>query len=65
MKSILALKLGMTQVFDDKGNVVPVTLVEAGPCTVTQVKSKEKDGYDALQIEYGKKKREGRGSIGF
>jgi large subunit ribosomal protein L3 len=61
MKFILARKLGMSQIFDDKGNAVPVTLIEAGPCKVTQVKSKEKDGYDALQIEYGKKKREFEG----
>lgn len=48
----------MSQIFDEKGNVIPVTLVEAGPCAVTQVKIKEKDGYEALQIEYKKKRRE-------
>ena len=48
----------MSQIFNDKGNVIPVTLVEAGPCSITQVKTKEKDGYDALQIEYKKKRRE-------
>ena len=48
----------MSQIFDDKGNVVPVTLVEAGPCVVTQVKTKEKDGYQAVQIEYKNKRRE-------
>lgn len=57
-KFILGEKVGMSQVFDEKGKVIPVTLVEAGPCTVTQVKTKEKDGYGALQIEYKKKRRE-------
>ncbi len=53
-KFILGQKLGMSQVFDDKGNVVPVTLIEAGPCKVLQVKEKEKDGYSALQIGFKK-----------
>ena len=57
MKFILGLKLGMTQIFDEKGNVVPVTLVEAGPCIVTQIKTKEKDGYGAVQLGFGKKKK--------
>jgi len=48
----------MSQIFDEKGSVVPVTLVGAGPCAVTQVKTQEKDGYNALQIEYRKKRRE-------
>jgi len=42
----------MSQIFDDKGNQIPVTLVEAGPCVITQIKTKEKDGYDALQIGF-------------
>ncbi len=46
----------MTQVFDDKGNVVPVTVVDAGPVVVTQVKTKESDGYDAIQVGFGVKK---------
>ena len=54
MKFILGQKLEMSQVFDDKGNVVPVTLIEAGPCKVLQVKEKEKDGYNALQIGFKK-----------
>ena len=58
MKFILGQKLKMSQIFDDKGNVVPVTLIEAGPCVVTQVKNKDKDGYEAIQIEYKKKRRE-------
>lgn len=48
----------MSQIFDEKGNVVPVTLIEAGPCSVTQIKSKDKDKYEAVQIEYKKKRRE-------
>ncbi len=54
MKFILGLKLGMSQVFDKKGNIVPVTLIETGPCTVTQIKTKGKDGYDSLQIGFKK-----------
>jgi large subunit ribosomal protein L3 len=57
MKFILGLKLGMSQIFDEKGKVVPVTLIEAGPCIVTQIKTKEKDGYCAVQIGFGKAKR--------
>jgi large subunit ribosomal protein L3 len=57
MKFILGLKLGMTQIFDEKGNVVPVTLIEAGPCIVTQIKTKEKDGYEAIQIGFLPKKK--------
>lgn len=54
MKFILGKKLGMTQMYDEKGNVVPVTLVEAGPCHVLQIKTQEKDGYRALQIGFQK-----------
>jgi large subunit ribosomal protein L3 len=52
MKFILGRKLKMTQIFDEKGFLIPVTLVEAGPCVVTQIKTKEKDGYEAIQIGY-------------
>lgn len=52
MKFILGKKIEMTQIFDEKGNVVPVTLVEAGPCYVTQVKKGEKDKYEAIQIGF-------------
>ena len=55
-KGILGTKLGMTQVFDDENQVVPVTVVQAGPCTVTQVKTPENDGYTAVQIAYGSRK---------
>ena len=51
-KGIIGKKLGMTQVFDEKGNVIPVTLIEVGPCTVTQKKTVENDGYDAVQLAY-------------
>ena len=54
MKFILGLKLGMSQMFDDKGNIVPITLIEAGPCVVIQVKTKDKDGYDSLQVGFKK-----------
>lgn len=54
MKFILGKKLGMSQLFDEKGNVVPVTLIEAGPCVVTQVKTKENDGYEAVQVGFEK-----------
>jgi len=52
MKFILGKKIEMSQMFDEKGNIVPVTLVEAGPCVVLQKKSKEREGYDALQIGF-------------
>ena len=52
-KAILGKKIGMTQIFDESGKVVPVTVVEAGPCFVTQVKTVENDGYDAIQIGFG------------
>ena len=51
-KGIIGKKLGMTQIFDEKGNVVPVTLIEAGPCVVVQKKTVEHDGYDALQLAF-------------
>ena len=52
-KAIIGKKLGMTQLFDEKGNVVPVTVVEAGPCVVSQKKTVETDGYEAVQVGYG------------
>ena len=58
-KAILGKKLGMTQVFSSNGTVIPVTVIEAGPCSVVQVKSKDKDGYEAVVVAYGKQK-EGR-----
>jgi large subunit ribosomal protein L3 len=53
VKGILGEKLGMTQVWDDANRVVPVTVVKAGPCVVTQVRTPEVDGYEAVQIAYG------------
>ena len=52
-KAIVGKKLGMTQLFDANGNVVPVTVIEAGPCVVAQKKTVENDGYEAVQIGYG------------
>ena len=53
IKGILGKKLGMTQIFDDENRVVPVTVVEAGPCVVTEVRTKDIDGYEAVQIAFG------------
>ena len=52
-KAIIGKKVGMTQIFDADGKVIPVTLIEAGPCTVVQKKTEEKDGYSAVQLGYG------------
>lgn len=52
-KCIIGKKIGMTQLFDEKGNIVPVTVVEAGPCVVVQRKTAENDGYEAVQIGFG------------
>jgi len=56
MKALLGTKLGMTQLLQEDGVAIPVTLIQAGPCTVTQVKSVEKDGYSAVQIGFGEGK---------
>ena len=55
-KAILGKKIGMTQVFDEKGRAIPVTVVEAGPCTVVQIKTKDSDGYEAVQLGFGEVK---------
>lgn len=52
-KAIIGKKIGMTQIFDEKGNVIPVTVVEAGPCVVSQKKTIEKDGYASIQMGFG------------
>jgi len=52
MKGILGKKVGMTQIYGDDGQLVPVTVIQAGPCFVTQIKTQESDGYDAVQIGY-------------
>lgn len=56
MSGMIGKKLGMTNIFDDKGNIVPVTLIEAVPNIVTQIKTVEKDGYEAVQLAVGNKK---------
>jgi len=53
LKGILGEKLGMTQIFDENNRIVPVTVVKAGPCVVTQIRTQEKDGYTAVQLAYG------------
>lgn len=53
INGIIGKKLGMTQVFDESGMLVPVTVIEAGPCVVTQIKTLEKDGYEGVQIAFG------------
>ena len=57
LQGFLGKKIGMTQIFREDGIVVPVTVVEAGPCVVTQVKTKKTDGYDAVQLGFGEVKR--------
>lgn len=52
-KGIIGKKVGMTQIFDENGKVIPVTVIEAGPCVVTQKKTVENDGYDAVQVGFG------------
>lgn len=56
-RGILGTKLGMTQVFSDDARVIPVTVIQAGPCTVTQVKTVEHDGYNAVQLAYGSRRK--------
>ena len=53
MKAIIGKKIGMTQIFDEKGTVIPVTAIQAGPCVVAQVKTVETDGYNAVQLGFG------------
>ena len=50
---LLGNKIGMTQIFDEAGNIIPVTILKVGPCVITQIKMKSKDGYDSIQIGYG------------
>ncbi len=66
MKGIIGKKVGMTQVFDDKGNVIPVTVIEAGPCYVTQIRTQDTDGYVAVQLGFGatQPKRLSKGQMG-
>ena len=57
INGIIGKKLGMSLIYDDNGNALPVTLVQAGPCTVTQVKTHSKDGYDSVQVGFSENKR--------
>ena len=52
-KALIGKKVGMTQIFDSEGKVIPVTVIEVGPCTVTQIKTEEQDGYTAVQLGFG------------
>ncbi len=65
-KGIIGRKLGMTQIFDEVGNVIPVTLIEAGPCTVAQKKTVDCDGYDAIQLAFcdDKEKHQTKAQLG-
>ncbi len=56
MKGLLGIKLGMSQLFDEAGTVVPVTIIQAGPCFITQVKTTDSDGYNAVQVGFGETK---------
>ena len=56
MSGLIGKKIGMTSIYDEAGKNIPVTVIEAGPCVVTQVKTKEVDGYEAIQLAYGEKK---------
>jgi large subunit ribosomal protein L3 len=64
MKALIGKKIGMTQAFDDSGHVVPVTVIEAGPCVVVQRKTAKRDGYNAVQISFGRQKRPNKPSVG-
>ena len=66
MRGILGKKVGMTQVFQEDGSVVPVTVIEAGPCYVTQIRTEERDGYRAVQLGYepAKEKHLTKGQMG-
>ena len=65
-KALIGKKVGMTQIFDEEGKVVPVTIIEATPCTVTQIKTVEQDGYQAVQLGFGdvKEKRLNKPELG-
>jgi large subunit ribosomal protein L3 len=64
MKALLGTKLGMTQLFNEDGSVARVTLIQAGPCTVTQIKTLETDGYNAVQLGYGEAKHQAKPQAG-
>ena len=64
MIGLIGKKVGMSQVFDDSGNLIPVTLVKTGPCYVSQMKVKKQDGYDAIQLGFEEKKKPNRPTAG-
>ena len=64
MLGLIGKKIGMTRIFDNDGNAIPVTVVEAGPCYVVQVKTEETDGYEAVKISFGEKKNANQPTIG-
>ena len=64
LQGFLGTKIGMTQIFREDGRVVPVTVIQAGPCVVTQVKTKETDGYEAVQLGFGDVKRRNKPESG-
>ena len=66
MAMLLGKKIGMTQIYDDGGSLLPVTVIQAGPCVVTQLRTKEKDGYSSVQLGYGevKKSRQKQAALG-
>jgi len=64
LQGYLGKKIGMTQIFREDGRMLPVTVIEAGPCVVTQVKTKDTDGYEAVQLGYGEVKRRNKPQSG-
>lgn len=64
MKALLAKKIGMTQIFDEAGVMTPVTVLEAGPCVITQLKNSERDGYNGVQIGFGEAKHQPKPQAG-
>jgi len=56
MSGIIGRKIGMSSVFDAQGDLVPVTVIEAGPCKIVRIRTKDKDGYEALQLGFGQRK---------
>ena len=55
MSGIIGKKIGMTSIYDNNGKNIPCTIIEAGPCVVTQIKTKETDGYNSIQLAYGER----------
>ena len=64
LKAFLGKKIGMTQVFNDAGQVVPVTVIEAGPCAVTQIRTVENDGYESVQLGFGRVRKPNKPEAG-